>query len=1213
MPIALPLRKIIMSTLPPNHSDNSQICPACGSQMKLRTAKRGRNAGGQFWGCSNYPSCKETVEFNSGEIVDTAVHDVDDKREDFPREIVARPCHDHWQSVFVQSCGLPLGIVEALNESDISDSIKRSLAQWRLDFPYPLNPVLSPDFLNVLGVTESILTRGSLTICSKELEDTLKEVFQDELCPSPEEISIALKHVTFSPSNIFHTQALDSHEEGQAFEYLSEFIKSNRLSWTIIPQVNFSSLIKNKESSTDERCDFLLMHPEIGGVVVEVDGRHHEEHIERDQKRDQSLNDVGIKVFRIPTEEIRQSHGDRLGLLTDFLITAPVSEASESKLTHILRCSKFAHQIQLALLNIIHGGWLSGDEEHALQIKVSPKIELHFDVITQAVDDVFGLVTRIADLYGCPFSIKRPKVNCTQTKESASSITVIADDSSSCAEFVISDTIVPYDIQAPLKATSPIKIECERDKARWFLQYLFRKDDFREGQWETVSRTLKGLDSVVLLPTGGGKSIAFQLSALLLPGRCLVVDPILSLIDDQIDNLRQIGIDRCVGITSQLSSEDRREAQGCFEQGHYLFCYISPERFQMSEFRSSLRSLTTNTPVSLIAIDEAHCVSEWGHDFRTAYLNLGRNSREYCSYSGFGSPPLVALTGTASKIVLKDVQRELDIYSFDGIITPKSFDRPELNYHIIRSRSEDKAQRVAGFLAGLPTKFGVQRSTFFRPDSQRTFAGLVFCPHVNGSYGIVEQASELTNKFQVPVGIYSGTRPKTHSRERWEDYKRNTARAFKRNKTTILACTKAFGMGIDKPNIRYTVHIGIPASIESFYQEAGRAGRDRRRAECALLISNDDPKRTQKLLSPETSILEVSEIVKEANYDESDDIVRALWFHVKSFRGKEDEIEEIALIIDRLGDLSKRKKLNLTWGEQSGASKATQSQAQVERSLHRLVVLGVIEDYTVNYASREFGVRLTGADNNEIVDALGDYASAYQRRLGEEVRSKLQGKSDCGLIEFVHIAASELISFIYEHIELARRRALNEIVQATSTARVGEDLRRRIIDYLEQTEWDERLEDVRASAGGGIDSLSPIIDELISPNDAAALRAAAGRALTSYPDIPGLLLLRGLSEVLCNDFDGEVVRQNIGAAISFAVHKYNLDEDSVAVAIRQISERAKLKPDASDLVINSVVSSSEFNRSLARALLRNNLITSGGIVSDWLIANLITNITQLTN
>lgn len=168
--------------------------------------------------------------------------------------------------------------------------------------------------------------------------------------------------------------------------------------------------------------------------------------------------------------------------------------------------------------------------------------------------------------------------------------------------------------------------------------------------------------------------------------------------EDQIDNLAMIGIDRCIPITSQIiDSSDRMRALELFGQGEYLFAYVAPERFQTNEFRESLRALTVHTPIALIVVDEAHCVSEWEHDFRTAYLNIGRTSRKYCESNGI-VPPLIALTGTASRAVLKDVQRELLKDDFDAIVTPKSFDRPELKFRVIHSTSQEKAARLKGYL-----------------------------------------------------------------------------------------------------------------------------------------------------------------------------------------------------------------------------------------------------------------------------------------------------------------------------------------------------------------------------------------------------------------------------------------------------------------------------------------------------------------------------------
>jgi ATP-dependent DNA helicase RecQ len=179
------------------------------------------------------------------------------------------------------------------------------------------------------------------------------------------------------------------------------------------------------------------------------------------------------------------------------------------------------------------------------------------------------------------------------------------------------------------------------------------------------------------------------------------------------------------------------------------------------------------------------------------------------------------------------------------------------NNTILKCQAEFKSRLVLGFLNRMPFEFGMSRSSFFQPAGDKTASGLVFCPFVNYEYGVLQNAEELSKALGIPVTFYSGSPPRGFENGRWNKVRQATAARFKRNQDPLMVCTKAYGMGIDKPNVRYTVHLNLPESIESFYQEAGRAGRDKQRAECAIVVSNDHPRRSERLLSPNTTLEEL--------------------------------------------------------------------------------------------------------------------------------------------------------------------------------------------------------------------------------------------------------------------------------------------------------------------------------------------------------------------
>ncbi|MFV2045220.1 MAG: DEAD/DEAH box helicase, partial [Anaerolineales bacterium] len=416
------------------------------------------------------------------------------------------------------------------------------------------------------------------------------------------------------------------------------------------------------------RIDFLIAHPSGLQLVIEIDGDQHRAVRERDLRRDQALLAAGTEVKRIPAREIRAGEGPNLGELAELLSSLPdaPSFSGSSPLQRAFAYSKAAGQFQIALLEGIRAGLLPLETGSNWRLIVLPPTwaegEIWTRFIIEAAEDFQALTEAICRLH-LGFDLNLAVEIYPETQhESHMSVFYGGGHGGigGASNFFISELYLPATIARTLpSAPSQISINPDKDTVEYLLFHIFQKERFWPGQWDAIERALQGEDSILLLPTGGGKTIAFQLASLLRPGPCLVIDPLIALIEDQLDNLKAIGMDRAIGITSQLAPEERRSALASFAEGQFLFCYVAPERLQMEDFRNSLRAVTAGSPVSLIAIDEAHCVSEWGHDFRTSYLNVGRNAREFCSRDG-QVPPLLGLTGTASRSVLKDVQRELD-------------------------------------------------------------------------------------------------------------------------------------------------------------------------------------------------------------------------------------------------------------------------------------------------------------------------------------------------------------------------------------------------------------------------------------------------------------------------------------------------------------------------------------------------------------------------
>lgn len=428
----------------------------------------------------------------------------------------------------------------------------------------------------------------------------------------------------------------------------------------------------------------------------------------------------------------------------------------------------------------------------------------------------------------------------------------------------------------------------------FFLQNIFRKVAFRPKQTEIITRALRGESVIALLPTGAGKSITYQLPTLLQNGMSIVVAPIKSLMKDQDDNLKAIRIDRSAFINSMSTAKERRSNIELMQRGCFKFVFVSPERFVIQEFRDALRAIRNdgNVYFAYVVVDEAHCVSEWGHDFRTAYLRLGVNARREC-VTRLPVLPILALTGTASFEVLDDVTIELGYSKDDDIsVRPDKMERPNLKFQvktldpvpdIPKGASNKKVKELIGNakLKQIPEIMSSITNMLNGQDFQDFInepegAGLVFCPHKTWKFGADEVCNILKETYETVkdrFNVYYGSPEENKSSGfdpiQVQDY-------FKQGKIKVLACTKAFGMGIDKPDIRFTVHYNIPPSLESFYQEAGRAGRDGEDAQCWIMYTGKMPQDEQSI---EYSL----------NH----------WFHTNSFPGAEVEEAKVIEILKR--------------------------------------------------------------------------------------------------------------------------------------------------------------------------------------------------------------------------------------------------------------------------------------------------------------------------
>lgn len=1226
--------------------------------MVQRTARRGPNAGNQFWGCVDYPTCKGIRSLtdvpdggiqserpavrgdSSGSsapsgprvalILEGGPPDLRARRVHWPDGTLRRP---GWR-VFYATIGGSLRSVPDRSAATLAncwmareqrsdrvpgvdratlvvvDTVRKVLSRGVAP---PMHPDAERSLLSLAGLGGQIAEPGVRGDVAPRLKRVPRLDATDFLVPAGE-----------APA--FESDLTDSDEEWRFVEWVAD--RSPEAVRWLIPQFSLGSLVEaagtlqadDAAGVTEanppglQRCDFLFAPVGAPPVVIEIDGGQHAEQVAVDDDRDSRLEAVSVPTIRVPTSELAAGQGPGLRAAERLVAGVPAAPEAASPLVW---GPIQVHRLVFALCEAIAAGFLSGDQ---WLVEVRDPTGIAVEVVGPYLE-LLGALDRLrgsgAVAPNTASFVDEERVTTyrrtedgryerMEESEQGAAQLATADvrirlecDRTSCEPLPDGDkvpTVVVRSTGVPVLMRDQFQIEHGRRDAvtsadiepedrraalEVVLRAMFAKQQLLEGQFEAVTSVLSGRDCAVLLPTGAGKSMIYQLGGLCLPGRTLVVDPLVALIEDQLDGLRDHGIDRALGISANSLTKEARDA---------YFVFVTPERFQRQSFRNSLIAGADVEPVNLAVVDEAHCVSEWGHDFRAAYLNFGTTLRSTC-VGKLGVPPLLALTGTASRAVLTDVLFQLGIVDDHehAIVRPASFDRPELSYQVLRCAAEDSDATLRRVLAAMPGRFGAVAAMFFEPTGdENTYSGIVFVPTVNGWHGLNDTMQTVRGSAATAVP-YAGSPPRGIEHAEWDRRKKQSTAAFRENRAPVIVTTKAFGMGIDKPNIRWTVHYGLPGSIEAFYQEVGRAGRDRRQAHNVLILSESDPEHSSRLLGGGTG----GSGGTSSSRMSRDDVSVALYFHNSSFPGVGKELDSLLEMLDAL-----ESDQRVLIGGGPGADGK-------QRALHRLAVLGLVDDYCLEggWSSTAAVVRRREPDPEAIVENLLEFVERSQPgRLGA-IRGAVE-RSYGTPRDAVEACGRQLIGFVYDTIEQSRRRSLQEMWLLATEADGDGEVRRRILDYL--TEGDIAPV-VQGLAERQVFAFADWLDHWAavgSESDAREWRSVTARLLGSYPDHPGLLAGRGLAEALLPEGNLAEFERNVAQALTSARTRYQAtarDMDEGVVWLLDLLGLPEGTSPARQFLRRTTPESSALAAAVVEAARRAGVMS--GRIDRWLDAN----------
>ncbi|MBP6659219.1 MAG: DEAD/DEAH box helicase [Chitinophagales bacterium] len=1006
------------------------------------------------------------------------------------------------------------------------------------------NPIKS-DLLPILYVIKNILQRGFPTTMSKYLQTELGEIHKDKN-NFEKPFVFATKQTPIWSNTIKGDPIRNYYPAKDFFETIipNEFGEYSFVQSLIIPEIEINQITgEDNKNFINQHVDFYLPQAKL---VIEIDGQQHKtDEVTRvsDATRDNYLLAQGVTTIRINTIELR--NGNYKNKINDIITHLALPRFDKLLTFYKNACEKIEENLmseteiktkllptaiirfQVLLIELLTHNYLSFNENWNFNILANEDLgnfpELAINDLLIWLDNLYQLKNKT--------NFEKPKFNINITnKKSDFVITTKAInlDFSLFKRYTDENKINPdviylrtdyFDIVKDknhfrVSTTEPINYNItDEDKSvlEFFLDNIFDKPKFREGQFPIIANALNRKDTIGLLPTGGGKSLCYQLPCLLQPSINFVVCPIKSLMYDQNENLVNMLVTNVSFITSDLDTNERRQIETDFEQGRYLFVWISPEKFQIPSFREKITSIVANFSIAYAVVDEVHCLSEWGHDFRTSYLNLAKTIDKLSpkDENGEGKIKFIGLTATASVNVLKDIKiefsRRKQRLEDENIKSLLDYSRKELQFEVINDKG-NKRNRFELLVKNL-----VNTEGFTETDEK---SGLVFTPNVNGDYGCLSVSNWLNTQYQNKSNWFSGSVPtrkiwieinneivanptlfKEELKKRIEDlnlkldnkelndilyqnrfidkkkgnspnttlvqlkeipvlngknfvlYKDDVQKKFKRNIYPLLVATKAFGMGIDKQNIFYTFHYGLPSSVEALYQEAGRAGRwDKNKEEnkgktgkCYVLYSPEthDSERVERLFHKDTTFAEMKEISEEVKWDGKDIFKQVFLFT----QGQNDIDEDFKIILGVINTYFKSEsKVRIFWND--AYAKLRINNDTLQKAIYRLSLLGIVSDWTTNFIDH-FEVQFKMQNETTITKSVSNYITKYEPNT--DVKTEILKIEKTTILEK---SVWYLLNWTFENIAYSRKQSLKTLNEFCANFKNSDDFKKRIDSYF---------------------------------------------------------------------------------------------------------------------------------------------------------------------